>query len=339
MQIIPNASLKTLNTFGLDVKANVLFIIESTDEIKVYVEEHQKENTCLVLGEGSNVLFTKNVEGHVLSLHTNQISIISEDDKSLLVEVEAGMNWHDWVRHCVEKKWGGLENLALIPGKVGAAPIQNIGAYGVEVRDVIESVIYFSTETLQFHSLKNHECAFDYRNSIFKTELKNKGIITSVRFKLKKEGFHQLNVSYKPVSEFLAASNCSTPTIKDVFEAVIHIRKSKLPDPQEIGNAGSFFKNPIVSRSTVESILEKYPTMPFYIVSEEERKIPAAWLIETCGWKGYQRGDAGVHKNQALVLVNYGKAQAEELVELSREIIDSVFNTFSIELSPEVNIY
>jgi len=266
------------------------------------------------------------------------IEILQDSISNKLLRVNAGTIWHEFVSYCVENNLGGVENLALIPGTVGASPIQNIGAYGVEVKDVIMQVNALNLIDLTEVCYSNSECKFDYRDSIFKNELKNRVLITSVDFNLTKKEFYKINLSYKPVSEYLSKSLVEEPEIKDVFNAVISIRSSKLPNPDEVGNSGSFFKNPIISKSQFEDLINSYPEIPHFNLSNSEIKIPAGWLIEKAGWKGYRKNDVGVYPKQALVLVNYGNANPNEVLTLVNEIKESVNQLFSIQLQIEVNI-
>ena len=263
-------------------------------------------------------------------------SIVKEDEAHVYLKVNAGENWHKLVLSCVEKGWGGIENLSLIPGSVGASPIQNIGAYGVELKDVFDSLEALDISTRKIRTFSKGECNFGYRNSIFKNELKNKVVITSVTFKLQKNA--EPKVDYKALVDLLEDKGIFSPTIKDVSEAVIEVRKSKLPDPAKIGNTGSFFKNPIISIALFEELKKEYKNMPSYKVSNNFVKVPAGWLIEKAGWKGVREGDAGVHAKQALVLVNYGKASGAQIWDLAMRIKASILKEFKIELTPEVNI-
>ena len=283
------------------------------------------------------MLLTKNIEQLVVHLNIKGISIDREDDNAVYLTVNAGENWHEFVLWAIKQGYGGIENLSLIPGKVGTCPIQNIGAYGVEVKDVITKVEAIEIETNKLVSFSNTECNFGYRNSIFKNEAKGKYIITSVCFKLSKSN-HKLTTSYGAIEKELTDKQITNPTIKDISEAVIAIRQSKLPDPNEIGNSGSFFKNPVISISLFEELKNKYPTIPSYPVSEKEIKVPAGWLIEQSGFKGKRYGDYGVHEKQALVLVNYGNASGKDIFELAQKIQATIKETYKIDLEIEVNI-
>ena len=250
----------------------------------------------------------------------------------------AGENWHEFVLYCLENNFGGLENLSLIPGNVGTAPIQNIGAYGVEIKDRFESCTALDLQTLQLKRFNLEDCRFGYRDSIFKNEAKGKYIIISVSFRLSKEK-HKLNTSYGSIDHYLEEKAVENPTLKDVSEAVISIRQSKLPDPKTLGNSGSFFKNPVITRKELEKLQQQFPEVPFYAVDEEHVKVPAGWLIDRAGLKGYREGDAGVHSKQALVLVNYGNATGSEILNLAKKVQQKVKNMFGIEIFPEVNIF
>ncbi len=249
----------------------------------------------------------------------------------------AGENWHEFVLYCLKNDFGGLENLSLIPGNVGTAPIQNIGAYGVEIKDSFESCTAIDLQTLELKSFSREECRFEYRDSIFKNEAKGRYIITSVSFRLSKEN-HKLNTSYGSIDLYLEEKGVKNPTISDVSKAVIDIRQSKLPNPKELGNSGSFFKNPVVPKQKLEELKEQFPEIPFYVVDEKLVKVPAGWLIDRAGLKGYREGDAGVHTKQALVLVNYGDATGQEILALSRKIQNKIQDMFGIEIIPEVNV-
>ena len=326
-------SLKPFNSFGLEISAQVLIEIHQTEELPKILKQ-SKDAQILILGGGTNILFTQNFSGKILKMSTRGIEIIEQTSSSVLIEVQAGENWHDLVMWTIEKGLGGLENLALIPGSVGAAPIQNIGAYGVEQAQCFDSCTVWDREAHTFQNISKQDCNFGYRNSIFKSTHKHRYIICSVRYRLQKKP-HHLELSYGGLAKVVSHPS---PTIKDVAQAVIQIRQSKLPDPQKLGNAGSFFKNPIITEKELEEIQKTYPEIPTYPSETGNVKIPAAWLIDTLGWKGYRKGDAGVHKNQALVLVNHGKAQGFEIQQLSEAIQKDVLNRFGISLIPEVNI-
>lgn len=283
------------------------------------------------------MLLTKDIDKLVVHIDIKGISIDNEDDNFVYITVNAGENWHDFVLFCIDENYGGIENLSLIPGNVGTCPIQNIGAYGVEVKDTITKVEAIEIETGKRVIFSNEDCQFGYRNSIFKNELKGKVILTSVSFKLTKKN-HKLNTSYGAIETELASKNITKPTLKDISDAVIAIRKSKLPDPNEIGNSGSFFKNPVISKKQFLALQKGNPNVPSYTVSETEIKVPAGWLVEQAGFKGKRFGDAGVHEKQALVLVNYGNASGKEIYLLAKKIQETVANKFGISLEIEVNI-
>lgn len=336
MTIQSNISLKPYNTFGIEAKAKYFCEINSVDELKevLRLDEYPSK---FVLGGGSNMLITNNLDALVLHINLKGKEVIEEEGNSVRIEVMAGENWHQMVLWTLENGYGGLENLSLIPGNTGTAPIQNIGAYGVELKDVFESCEALNILSGEIEVFNKEQCQFRYRDSFFKNGGKDKYIITSVRFNLSKN-IHTLNTSYGSIDDELKKNNISNPVIKDVSEAVIAIRQSKLPDPKELGNSGSFFKNPVLSKSEFHEFTSKHPEAPFYKVTENEYKIPAGWLIEQCGFKGRRFGDAGVHKNQALVLVNYGTATGREILDLAELIMDKVFSEFNLQISPEVNI-
>ncbi|WP_438973220.1 UDP-N-acetylmuramate dehydrogenase [Polaribacter sp.] len=334
MNIKENISLKAFNTFGIDATAKRFVSITSVYHLQ---ELLKKEKNIFLISGGSNMLLTKNIEQLVVHLDCKGISIDKEDEDFVYLTVNSGENWHDFVLYCVEQNYGGVENLSLIPGNVGTCPIQNIGAYGVEVKDVITKVEAVELASTKLHTFANKDCKFGYRNSIFKNEAKNKYAITSVSFKLTKQN-HTLNTSYGAIETELASKNITNPSLKEVSNAVIAIRKSKLPDPKKIGNSGSFFKNPVISKSHFLELQNQYPNIPSYIISEDEIKVPAGWLIETAGFKGKRFGNYGVHEKQALVLVNYGNATGKEIYALAQKIKETILNQFSIHLEIEVNI-
>ncbi len=333
-----NSSLQPYNTFGIDVNADGLLTIETVDELRdVLQDESLKNESKLILGGGSNILFTQSVKGIVLLNRLKGIEIFKEDDESIFVKVGAGEVWHQFVLWAVEKGYGGIENLSLIPGSVGAGPMQNIGAYGVELKDCFYELEAMNLSTLEIQKFNAEDCKFGYRESVFKNELKNQFFITSVSFRLSKHP--QLNTSYGAISQELAARGVITPTVKDVSDAVISIRQSKLPDPKILGNSGSFFKNPEVSIEQFESIKQQHSNVVAYPTSTGNMKLAAGWMIEQCGWKGKVVGNTGSHKDQALVLVNYGGATGKEVYQLALDIKKSVFEKFGVEINPEVNIY
>jgi UDP-N-acetylmuramate dehydrogenase len=332
LKIQQNISLKNYNTFGIDAFAKQFIEVNSIQELK---EITSKEKDVFLLGGGSNMLLTSNIEKLVVHLNLKGIIVSDTNKNSVFVTAEAGENWHEFVLWCISQNYGGLENLSLIPGNVGTSPIQNIGAYGIEIKDSFHQLEALEIETGKIKTFKKEDCNFGYRNSVFKNELKGKFIIINVTFKLTKEN-HNTNTSYGAITALL--SSIEKPTIKDISNTIISIRESKLPDPKEIGNSGSFFKNPVIDLNLFQKLQKKYPSIPNYIISENEIKIPAGWLIEQCGFKGKRFGDAGVHKNQALVLVNYNNATGKEIYELAQKIQQTVKDTFGIPLEIEVNI-
>ncbi len=338
MQFLKNHSLKSFNTFGIDQKAEFFCTVRSVQDIKdafSFAEENSLE--YLILGGGSNVLLTKDFPGLVIKNELTGKTIVEESDTSVVVEAAAGENWHHFVLWCLENRFYGLENLSLIPGSVGAAPMQNIGAYGVEIKDTFHSLSALSIKNKTLHEFTTEECNFGYRESVFKRSLKNQFFITSVRFSLTKVS--NIKTAYGAIQEQLAAFNISEPTPLDVSKAVIAIRESKLPNPKELGNAGSFFKNPIVDKKKAQELGLSYPNIPTYPVNETQVKLAAGWLIEQTGWKGKTIDNRyGVHKKQALVLVNYNDTLGSEIWELSEQILQDVKHKFGVELEREVNI-
>ncbi len=334
MRLQHNVSLKPYNTFGIDVSAELFTEVNQINDLAAITESPQHKH---ILGGGSNLLLTQPVNGLVIHNQLKGITIEKEDDESVWLNVQSGELWHDLVLHAVNNGWGGIENLALIPGTVGASPIQNIGAYGVEAKETIDSVTFWYWKEKTFLTYSNRECAFGYRDSIFKHQLKDKVFITSVVYKLSKKP--EYNTSYGALKEELANMGVFELSAKAIAYAVMNIRNSKLPDPKEIGNAGSFFKNPTITRKQYEMLLAKYESIPMYPVSNELIKIPAAWLIERCGWKGFRKGDLGVHAKQALVLVNYGNAKGKDLWKLSDDIVTTVKAEFNIVLEREVQVW
>ena len=336
MPIEPHRSLKAFNTFGIDCKARYFVSVASVPELKEVLTQ-DIHPSLFVLGGGSNLLLTGDLDALVLHINLKGISVISEGPAHSTLNVMAGENWHEFVMYCVRNDLGGVENLSLIPGNMGTAPIQNIGAYGVELKDVFESCDAIDLETLEEKTFDKEACQFGYRNSIFKQGAKGKYIITSVTLKLTTSN-HKTSTSYGAIQEKLSEMNIDKPTISDISQAVIAIRQSKLPDPAVLGNSGSFFKNPVLSAEDFKQFRRKNPSAPFYEVSATQFKIPAGWLIEQAGFKGQRFGNAGVHKNQALVLVNYGNATGSEIWELALRIQKKVKDEFGIYIEPEVNI-
>lgn len=322
---------------GVSAKAHFFTEVHSKDDHRKAIEfAQEKELPILILGGGSNILFVKDFPGLVIHQNSKGIELVEENGEEVEIRVAAGENWHKLVQFCVNKGWGGIENLSLIPGNVGAAPIQNIGAYGVELENVFSSLeaLYISTKEIKTFTKK--ECNFGYRESIFKKELKGKVVITSVNLILQKNP--KVELSYKALSDYLEENKIINPGIKEVSEAVIAIRQSKLPEPDEIGNTGSFFKNPVIPISHFDDLKQKYPDIPAYPISSEQVKVPAGWLIEKAGWKAKREGEVGMHAKQALVLVNYGKATGQELWEFANKVKHSIHQQFDIDLTPEVNI-
>jgi len=337
MQILQNISLKPFNTFGMDVYADYYAPITRPEELATITVDSSLPAKRFVLGGGSNVLLTHNLHGIVLHNKIKGIEKVKENADHVWVTVGAGEVWHDFVMYAIANHWAGIENLALIPGTVGAAPIQNIGAYGVEVKAVIDCVTGWHWDMKQLVPFYNSECAFGYRDSIFKHQLKDKVFITSVTFRLNKKPNY--NTSYGAIEQELQKMGITEPSIAAIADAVIAIRSSKLPNPREIGNAGSFFKNPTIPIEQYNILKETFPTIPSYPVNEESVKVPAGWLIEQCGWKGFRAGDAGVHEKQALVLVNYGHATGGAVWDLSDNILKTVHDKFHIQLEREVQVW
>jgi len=335
MIIKHNIALKPFNTFGIEVNASEFASINSLKELKDVLNTNPSD--LLILGGGSNMLLTKDVEALVLQINLKGISVISRTENRVQIQVAAGENWHELVCWCLNENFGGLENLSLIPGNVGTAPIQNIGAYGVELKDSFVSCEALNIQTKELRTFTKEECDFGYRNSVFKQELKGRYIITSVVFELSSQE-HSLKTNYGAIEAELQNYGIKTPTIQDVSKAVISIRNSKLPDPKIIGNSGSFFKNPVVSSSKFEILLSQFPQIQHYKISADAVKIPAGWLIDTAGFKGKTFGDFGVHAKQALVLVNYGGASGKDILNLSKQIQKAVKFIFDIDLETEVNI-
>ena len=336
MEIQTNFSLKNHNTFGIEASAKQFVAVHDTTELKTILEQNKTEKK-FILGGGSNMLLTKDIDALVIHVDLKGKKIIKEDEDFAWIESQAGENWHEFVLWTIDQNFGGLENMSLIPGNVGTTPVQNIGAYGAEIKDTFVSCEAMSIENQEMRSFTKAECHFGYRESVFKNEAKDQYVITSVVFKLTKRN-HKINTSYGDISGELAKNNITNPTLKDVSNAVIAIRQSKLPDPKELGNSGSFFKNPILKKSDFEKIHHQFPEMKYYEVSETEVKVPAGWLIEQAGFKGKRFGDAGIHKNQALVLVNYGNATGQEILEVSKTIQKTIFETFGIHIEAEVNV-
>ena len=336
MLVESNKSLKEYNTFGIDCKAKYYVSVTTTAEL-VEILSDKKYEERFILGGGSNMLLTQDINALVIHLNLKGITVLSETEEQVQIEALAGENWHQFVLSCIERGYGGLENLSLIPGNVGTTPIQNIGAYGVELKDTFESCKAIEIETKTEVEFSKEACNFGYRTSVFKNEVRDKYIITSVVFNLTKVN-HKKSISYGAIKQQLSDKNIKEPTIKNISDTVIAIRESKLPDPKKLGNSGSFFKNPVIDKEAFRQFRVKFPEAPFYEVSPTEFKIPAGWLIEQAGFKGKKFGDAGVHKNQALVLVNYGNATGSEIWELAVRIQNKVEEIFGIYIEPEVNV-
>jgi len=330
-----NVDLQPFNTFGLSSIAKRFAAFTNADELTDILSQKGIDE-LLILGGGSNILLTKDFEGLVIKNEVTGFHVLENDEETVLIESGAGEIWHDFVMRCIAEGYGGVENLSLIPGSVGASPMQNIGAYGVEIKDTFDSLQAYHIESNEVHSFNHEQCEFGYRESVFKRALKGQYIILSVRFRLSKT--HQVNTSYGAIETELQSMGIEEPTIKDVSNAVISIRSSKLPDPKEIGNAGSFFKNPVVAQEVVDTIAERFEQFPNYPAPNNKTKLAAGWLIEQAGWKGKNFGTYGVHKKQALVLVNYGGSKGSEIYDLSEHIIQDVKSKFGITLEREVNM-
>lgn len=337
MEIISNFSLKALNTFGIESFAKLFVKVNSIQQINELLDLNEfKNNHHLILGGGSNLLLTKNVDGLVIKNELLGIELINENESSVFVKCAAGVVWHEFVMWCIDKNYGGIENLALIPGCTGASPMQNIGAYGVEIKDTFYELEAIELATGNLKKFTKSDCEFGYRESVFKRQFKNQFIITSVTFQLSKQpNFH---IEYGAIKQELDLMNVSELNIKAIAQAVINIRSSKLPNPKEIGNAGSFFKNPEVSEIEFQRLKIEFPNIVAYPLENKNYKLAAGWLIEQSGLKGYRAGDAGVHKLQALVLVNYGSATGNQIFDLSSQVLQTVKQKFGLDLEREVNI-
>ncbi len=335
IRFFENYPLKSYNTFGVEAKTKYFFEFTDPEDLDVFLRSNQswKDEKLLLLGSGSNILFVNDFDGLVIRSNVPGVKEIAEDRQNVWIEVGAGENWDEFVNYCVDMKLGGIENLSLIPGTVGAAPVQNIGAYGQEVSNAIEIVKGYDLETRLTFELLAASCEFSYRNSIFKQAFKNRAIITSVVFRLSK--FPEFNLSYGQVEE--KVKERGEVDLWNIRDAVIEIRSAKLPDVKVIGNAGSFFKNPVVDATVAEQLLERYKDMPVYPAEEGKVKLAGGWLIEKAGWKGVRKGDVGIHDKQALVLVNYGDATGKEIYNFSEKIKQSVLKQFGVELEREVN--
>lgn len=338
IQIQENKSLLPYNTFGIAAHARYFCTITTEDDLlELLMTDVYANHRHLILGGGSNILFVQDFDGLVIKNEMKGIREVHRDDHQITLQVMGGEIWHDLVHYCVHHNYGGIENLSLIPGTVGAAPIQNIGAYGVEIKEVIQHVDGIDLSTRLHRTFTNPQCEFGYRDSIFKHTWKEKFFISSVTLTLTRNQ-HQFNLRYGALSETLHAVQPHDVSLKMISDAVIHIRRSKLPDPTVVGNAGSFFKNPTITHDHFEVLKKQYPTMPGYQSENQQIKVPAGWLIEQCGWKGKRIGAVGVHHQQALVLVNHGTARGQEILDLAHRISSSVQQQFHIALIPEVNI-
>ena len=329
-----NFSLKSLNTFGINASAKLFALFSSVNDLGEILENTNEP--LLILGGGSNILFTKNYDGLILKNQITGIEKISEDDKYIYLKAGAGVGWHEFVLFCINNQYAGVENLSLIPGSVGASPMQNIGAYGVEIKDVFYELEAYGINDKKLVTFSKNDCAFGYRESIFKKKYKGQFVIISVTFRLNKIPVY--NTSYGAIETELEKMGIQTPSIRAISDAVISIRKSKLPDPKQIANAGSFFKNPTIKNLQFTNLQKDFPAIVGYAIGENETKLAAGWLIEQCGWKGYRKNDAGCHEKQALVLVNFGNANGEEILQLSQQIINSVKAKFNVLLEKEVNV-
>lgn len=336
MQVHQNFSLRPFNTFGIDAKARYFSSFNSLQELEILTTGAGKQFSQIILGGGSNILFTKDFDGYVFKNNIPGIEILKEDENYIFVKAGGGVNWHQFVRYCVDNKYAGVENLSLIPGNVGASPMQNIGAYGVEIKDVFYELEAYHLHENVIEKFRSSDCEFGYRESVFKKRYKGDFVILNVTFRLNKHPV--FNISYGAIEHELQKMNVRELSIRAISEAVIKIRSSKLPDPHVIGSAGSFFKNPVIKKSEFLKVQSFNPSIPFYKLEGDNYKIPAGWLIEQCGWKGYRKGDAGCYEKQALVLVNYGSAAGNEIYALSEEIKMSVMEMFGIVLETEVNI-
>ena len=333
-KVLSNFSIKDYNTFNVDVKSNKFISINTEDQLINYLTKNKGQEDIFFLGGGSNVLFSKDYNGTIVHLSLKGKEIIEESDDNIIVEVCSGENWHEFVMWSIENNYGGIENLSLIPGNVGAAPIQNIGAYGVELKDVFDSCRVLSRESNEIEHFNKDKCEFNYRSSIFKSKEKNKYVILSIWLKLSKEP-HSFNLTYDSLKERF---NSKEINLSNISEEIIKIRKSKLPDPKKIGNCGSFFKNPIIESKKLEKLLQKYPKLPHHKSENGFYKIPAAWLIEKIGFKNKSLGDVGVYTHQPLVIVNNGNASGSDILKFANSIKSSVREVFNIKLEEEVNI-
>jgi UDP-N-acetylmuramate dehydrogenase len=331
-----NISLKPYNTFGIDVKAKSFGRFDSIDGLKSLLGNRDSETPLFILGGGSNILLTQDLPFFVLKNEISGIEVVNETETSIVLKVGSGVEWHSFVRYTVEKGWGGIENMSLIPGSVGASPMQNIGAYGSEIKDSFVSLEALHIDSLELHTFNKEQCQFGYRESVFKRALKGQYVIVSVSYELLKHP--KVNTTYGAIQSEIEVMGVEHITVDTVSQAVMNIRRSKLPDPKILGNAGSFFKNPVVSKAIFEKLLVNYPDAPHYPQESGEEKLAAGWMIEKAGWKGKRIGNCGVHEKQALVLVNYGGATGQEIFDLSTLIIEDIHSKFGVSLEREVNI-
>ncbi|GAA0555526.1 UDP-N-acetylmuramate dehydrogenase [Chitinophaga japonensis] len=337
MQVSENVLLQPYNTFGIRAQARYFMPFADVQQLQAVLQDARWQAfPRMVLGGGSNVLFTRDFDGLMLKNELKGITLLREDDEYIYVKAGAGENWHQFVLYCIERQWAGLENLSLIPGNVGASPMQNIGAYGVEIRDYFHELEAWHLQDHTLVTFSNADCAFGYRESVFKKQYKGQFAILSVTYRLRKQP--RFNTSYGAIEEELQRMGVRELSIRAISQAVINIRSSKLPDPAQVGNAGSFFKNPTVGAAQFAALKSAHPGIVAYPVAQDQHKLAAGWLIEQCGWKGFRSGDAGVHARQALVLVNYGHASGQEIYQLSQQVLDSVQEKFGVELEREVNI-
>ncbi|TVZ52084.1 UDP-N-acetylmuramate dehydrogenase [Dokdonia sp. Hel_I_53] len=338
MLVLENASLKEYNTFGIAAKARFFASISTVDDLLSLLRD-DRFTAPFIIGGGSNMLLTENVDKLVIHINNKGIEVVDDNfsDSEILLKVAAGENWHEFVLYCVRNNFGGVENLSLIPGNVGTSPIQNIGAYGVELKDTFFECTAIHRKTFKEKIFSLEECNFGYRDSVFKNDLKDEYIITSVTFRLTKKD-HILQTDYGAIGDTLKEKNITTPTLKEISQAVIEIRQSKLPDPNKIGNSGSFFKNPIISQEAFTALRKLHKDIPYYPIGNDLIKVPAGWLIEQSGFKGKRYGDAGVHDKQALVLVNYGNATGDEIWDVAMKVKNGVKDKFGIAIEPEVNV-
>lgn len=331
-----HTDLTPYNTLHVSAKAKKFVSVKTKEQLQPLLKNLDRTFPLFILGGGSNVLFIDDFDGLILHIAILGKEIIKEDENYIWLKVGAGENWHETVRYCVEKGWGGIENLSLIPGTVGAAPIQNIGAYGAELEEVFESLDAVEVNNGSSRMFYKNDCKFAYRDSVFKQELKGQFAVTSVTLKLSKKPV--LNTSYGAIQQKLDEKEIMEPSIRDISDIVIEIRNSKLPNPAELGNAGSFFKNPVIANKKFESLKSEYPAVPGYPMDDNQTKVPAGWLIEQTGWKGKVIGSVGTYRQQALVIVNHGGASGHEIWQLAQKIQQSVDDTFGVKLVPEVNI-